>query len=121
MPIEIQTEEDFKELIANTDKLMIVDFHATWCGPCQAMKPVFAKVEKNFPSVKFVSVDVDKAQSVAQRYFIKSIPVLLLFKFGEIRGGVVGGQSETQIAELLNNELDPKKPDSPNVASEPQG
>jgi len=62
-------------------------------------------------------LDVDKVTSVAQRYFIKSIPVLLLFKFGEIRGGVVGGQSKAQIAELLNNELNPKQTDATNVAS----
>jgi len=118
MPTEITSEQQFKEIIAKVDKLIVVDFNATWCGPCKAMKPVFEKAEKNFPNVKFLTLDVDKVQSVAQRYFIKSIPVLLLFKFGEIRGGVVGGQSETQIAELLNNELDPKKPDSPKVASE---
>jgi len=118
MPTEITTEDQWKEILAKSNKLLIVDFNATWCGPCRAMKPVFENVEKVFPSVEFLTVDVDKVPSVAQRYFIKSIPVLLLFKFGEIRGGVVGGQSSTQIAELLNSELEPKKADATNVASE---
>ena len=75
-------------------------------------------VEKDFPNVEFLKIDVDKVPSVAQKYFIKSIPVLLLFKFGEIRGGVVGGQSKAQIAELIKSELEPKKADATNVASE---
>jgi len=118
MSIEVTTEDQWKELLAKSHKLLIVDFHATWCGPCKAMSPVLDDVEKDFPNVEFLKVDVDKVPSVAQRYFIKSIPVLLLFKYGEIRGGVVGGQSKTQIAELLKSELDPKKADTTNVASE---
>jgi len=118
LSIEVTTEDQWKELLAKTSKLMIVDFHAQWCGPCKAMSPVLDKVEKDFPDVEFLKVDVDKVPSVAQRYFIKSIPVLLLFKFGEIRGGVVGGQSDKQIAELLKNELNPKQADATNVASE---
>ena len=118
MPTNINTEKEWTDILANSDKLIIVDFHAAWCGPCKAMSPVLDDVEKDFPTVEFLKVDVDKVPSVAQKYFIKSIPVLLLFKFGEIRGGVVGGQSKTQIAELLKSELEPKKADTTNVASE---
>jgi len=118
MTTNITSEEQWKERLAKSNKLIIVDFHAAWCGPCKAMSPVLDDVEKDFPNVEFLKVDVDKVPSVAQRYFIKSIPVLLLFKFGEIRGGVVGGQSKEKIAELLNTELNPKQADATNVASE---
>jgi len=118
MPTNITREDEWINILSKSDKLLLVDFHATWCGPCKAMSPVLDEVEKDFPDVEFLKIDVDKVPSVAQKYFIKSIPVLLLFKFGEIRGGVVGGQSKVQIAELLNNELDPKKAGPTTVASE---
>ena len=74
----------FKELI-NSDKPVLVDFHATWCGPCKQLSPVIEKVASKFNErLKVVKVDVDKNASAAQAYQVKGVPTMILFKQGKI-------------------------------------
>lgn len=73
----------FDRLLANTDLPVVVDFWAQWCGPCKMMAPVFERVAAALePRVRFVKVDTEAAQALAQRYAIRSIPTLILFKGG---------------------------------------
>nr|WP_317632056.1 thioredoxin [uncultured Flavobacterium sp.] len=73
----------FNELIQSND-IVLVDFFADWCGPCQMMKPILLDVKKNVgDAAKIVKIDVDKYQDVAAEYQVRSIPTLIVFKNGE--------------------------------------
>jgi len=75
---------NFHDLI-NQNTPVVVDFYADWCGPCKKMPPILDEVKKNFGSkVHILKVDVDKNQKAAQKYNIKSIPTLMIFKSGKI-------------------------------------
>lgn len=79
--IEHANESNFNELI-NSD-LVLVDFFATWCGPCKMLGPVLENLANENKSVKIVKVDVDEARDLARNYGIMSVPTLLLFKNGK--------------------------------------
>ena len=74
------TDNDFKEIINN--KIVIVDFFATWCGPCKMLSPVIEQLSEKFKDVKFVKIDVDECPNVSKSYGIMSVPTLLKFKNG---------------------------------------
>ena len=82
----------FKELI-QSEIPVLVDFHATWCGPCKQLAPVIEKVATKFSSrLKIIKVDIDKNASAAQAYQVKGVPTMILFKQGKIlwrQSGVV--------------------------------
>ncbi len=70
--------------LTNTDKPVLVDFYADWCAPCRAMKPVLEDLKAQMgEELSIFKIDVDKNQSIAERYAIRSIPTLILFKNGE--------------------------------------
>lgn len=75
-------ENNFNDLI--NDELVLVDFFATWCGPCKMLGPVLEEVASDRSSVKIVKIDVDEAENLARSYGIMSVPTLLLFKKGEL-------------------------------------
>ena len=73
----------FNELIESND-IVLVDFYADWCGPCQQMKPILVDVKKNIgDQARIVKIDVDKYQDISAEYQVRSIPTLILFKNGE--------------------------------------
>lgn len=75
--------ESFEEII-NNDKLTLVDFFATWCGPCQAQAPVLEELKQAVgDNVKIVKIDVDNNMRLAAQYQVRSIPTLVIFKKGE--------------------------------------
>ena len=72
--------ENFNEII-NGNQLTLVDFFATWCGPCKMMHPVLEQLKENFgDSIRILKIDVDKAQELAMNYRIQSVPTLMLFQ-----------------------------------------
>ncbi|RLL96822.1 hypothetical protein CFD26_100889 [Aspergillus turcosus] len=71
---------------------VVVDFFATWCGPCKAIAPTVGKLSETYPNVRFIQVDVDKVRSVAQEMNIRAMPTFVLYKDGQpLEKRVVGG------------------------------
>ena len=86
--MEIKSEQEFKDII--NSEYALVDFFATWCGPCKMMGPVLEDLASNRDSIKVVKVDVDKFESLARTYGVMSIPTLVLFKNGQAVATKVG-------------------------------
>jgi thioredoxin 1 len=68
----------------------LVDFWAEWCGPCKSMHPVFERLSKNYPNVKFARVNVDNNQNISMKYAVQSIPTFIMFKSGQIIDKMMG-------------------------------
>lgn len=81
--------EDFKRVVSSS-KYVLVDFWATWCGPCLMMAPVFEQASKEIAGVKFAKVNVGSAQELAQEYGIMSIPTIILFEDGSEKARITG-------------------------------
>ena len=105
--VDIKSEQQFDELIEKNE-LVFVDFWAPWCGPCKALKPVLEKVCKD-KDVMLIKVNIDDNRPLAQRYQVTSIPVMLLFKWGEMRTGALGNKSEAEIIKMIDDERNPPK------------
>lgn len=93
-------KEDFNHIIS-TD-VTVVDFFATWCGPCKMISPIIEKLANDITNVKFVKVDVDKHDELARIYGIMSIPTLIFFKDGKEVKRHVGFINEDKIKEIIN-------------------
>ena len=98
----IITEENFEQEVLNSDKPVLVDFWATWCGPCRMLAPTIAKIaEEQEGKVKVCKVDVDECPELAARYGISSIPTLIVFEDGAVKASSVGVQSKGQIERMF--------------------
>lgn len=96
-------EEQFEEVVINSDVPVVVDFWANWCGPCKMLSPIVDQVSEEVTTTKFIGVDVDNAERLAVKYGISSIPCLILFKNGEEAGRLVGVQPKNKIVEFAQS------------------
>ena len=95
----------FREII-QSETPTLVDFYATWCGPCQQMHPILDKLKDKMGStVRVVKIDVDKNQEVAAKFNIRSVPTLLLFRKGEIVWRQAGGMDAKALEQKIKNAL----------------
>lgn len=99
--MEHLTSKNFKEIIENSDKPVLVDFWASWCGPCQMLGPIIEELDAKLTDVLVAKVDVDEEQSLAMEYKVASIPTLLLFKNGQPAERMVGFHDKDEILEML--------------------
>ncbi len=98
----ILTEASFEKEVINSDIPVLVDFWATWCGPCRMLAPIIEEIANEYEGkVKVGKVNVDEQSALAAKYGIMSIPTLILFKNGEIAEKTVGLRSKEQIKELI--------------------
>ena len=79
---------------------MVVDFHATWCGPCKQIAPVYERMASEFTQAKFLKVDVDECKDISQAYGVKSMPTFKLIKGGK-EVGTMAGADEGQLREKV--------------------
>ena len=98
------TEDNFNDIIK--DKLVLVDFFATWCGPCSMQTEVLEKIESSRTNKKYeiVKVDVDKNQELAKEYRIESIPTLMVFKDSRLINKHVGFMNENDIITMMDED-----------------
>lgn len=99
------TTQNFEQDVLGSDVPVLVDFWATWCGPCLAMAPVIdALAEKYDGKAKVVKLDVDQNREIAGKYQIRSIPTLMVFKGGEVVEKVIGGTSMAKLEGMLDGQ-----------------
>ena len=106
MPVIEIDDNSFENEVEKSDKLTLVDFWATWCGPCRKLAPVLDEVAEEFKDkVKFVKIEADKNMQTAQKYSISGVPSLLIFKNGEPVERIVNMVPKTIIVNTLNKHL----------------
>jgi thioredoxin 1 len=100
------TDANFQELVLDSDKPVLVDFWATWCGPCRAIAPVIEELHNELNGKAVIGkVDVDQNSEASQKYGVRNIPTLLVFKGGEVVDKVVGNQPKSKLIEILENHM----------------
>lgn len=96
------TKDNFDEVVLKADKPVLVDFWATWCGPCRMVGPIIERIATEQEGVAIVGkVNVDEEEEIAERYGIMSIPTLMVFKNGEAVKTSVGAQPKEKIEAML--------------------
>ena len=102
----ILTENNFEEEVLKSDKPVLVDFWAEWCGPCKMVGPIIEELAKEYSGrVKIGKVNVDKNQSLAEKYGIRGIPSLILINNGKIVEQLIGVQSKERLIEMIDKSL----------------
>ena len=95
------TKENFQEEVLNSDKPVLLDFWASWCGPCRMVGPALEEIAEERPDIKVGKVNVDEQPELSAQFQIMSIPALIVMKNGQVVNGSVGARPKKQILELL--------------------
>ena len=98
--------DNFSSEVKESNKVVLVDFYADWCGPCKMMSPIIDAVAKEVDdNFKICKLNVDEAQEIAYEYNVMSIPTLIIFKDGSVVNKLVGLQDKTEVLNNLKNAL----------------
>ena len=99
--IEIK-KENFETEVLESDKTVLLDFWASWCGPCQMVAPIVEEIAKEHPEIKVCKINVDEQPELATDYGVMSIPTLFVIKNGEVVEQSVGAKPKNQILDMLS-------------------
>lgn len=94
-------EDEFEEKVINSDKKVLVDFYASWCGPCKMLSPVIEQLSEGDDTYNYYKIDIDNALELSKKYGIMSIPTLLVFENGEVKDSSLGFLSMDQLKKFL--------------------
>lgn len=95
------TSENFEKEVLKSEKPVLVDFYADWCGPCKMISPIVDEIAAENEDIKVCRINIDNEESLAVQYGIMSIPTLLVFKSGEVTNQTIGVVSKSEILEML--------------------
>lgn len=95
------TKDSYHNEVMETEKVVVIDFWATWCGPCKMMAPAVEEVAKDYPDVKVCKVNVDEEPELSNAFKIVSIPTIVVIKNGEIIDSVVGYRPKEDIEKII--------------------
>jgi thioredoxin 1 len=96
----------FDEDVLACDKIVLVDFFATWCGPCRVLVPILEELANENPHIRVVTVNVDEEPDLAIAYEVKNLPTLLVFKNGKVVARNIGSVTNYEIEELIQSATD---------------
>ncbi len=96
------TKEIYENEVLKSDKKVLIDFYATWCGPCRMVSPIVDEIAEEHPEYLVCKVNVDEQPELAKEYRVMSIPMLVVLKDGEVVESVVGARPKEAILEMLN-------------------
>lgn len=100
------TDENFDEEVTKSDKPVLIDFWATWCGPCKMIAPIVEELVDEYEGkAKIGKLDVDNNQQTAIKFGVRSIPTILIFKDGKLKDTIIGAVPKGQIVSKLNSAI----------------
>ena len=94
-------KNNFAQEVLNSEKPVLVDFWASWCGPCRMVVPIVEKIAEEYPEYKVVKVNVDEEPELAAQFEVMSIPSLMIFKNGKLVNKSVGAKNKQQILDMF--------------------
>ena len=97
------TKDNFNKEVMESDKVVLLDFWATWCGPCQMIAPILNEVAEECPDATIGKINVDEEQELAMSFGITSIPTLIVIKNGKAVDKAIGMRAKNQIMEMIDN------------------
>ncbi len=100
-----QVQETEFDTLLKSENLLVVDFSASWCGPCRVVAPLVEQLAQEHQDIKVVKIDVDKDKPLAKRYEVRSIPAVLIFKNGELVENIVGVKPYEEFADAVKKNL----------------
>lgn len=102
MSVVVITKENFEEEVLKATQPVLVDFWASWCGPCRMVSPIVDQIAEERPDVKVCKINIDEQPELASRYQVMSIPTLLVLRGGEIAQSAVGARPKSFILGMLD-------------------
>lgn len=96
------TSANFVDEAVNSDKPVLIDFYADWCGPCRMMSPVLEEIAAENPQIKVCKVNVDEEGALAQKFGVESIPLLVVMKNGKVTASSLGAVPKANVLALLD-------------------